>query len=246
MLRQKLMVSRKARTRAERWQANRHSRCDESAVQPQFSPEAVSLPPYSPLKARFRRTRGFMLTAAVLSLVLAAAAQQTTPPETDGPVSTQSTTPRIPPAPPVDPNNLPIPAGAPSDDFGLVAWCHGALRGHMELAAQINEVDQDQEAIGREYLKSYEAALTAAPQSRTADGARTAQAARETGYNSWASARTSQNRETQKFTYLGWQLPGRCEHATRRLGGGADLLGAAIARPSAEPPLPTGNPQTTP
>jgi hypothetical protein len=147
-------------------------------------------------------------------------------------------TPRIPAAPPTDPNNLPIPAGAPSDDFGLVAWCHGALRGHMELAAQINEVDQDQEAIGREYLKSYEVALTAA-QGRTPDGARVAEAARETGYNSWANARTSPNREVQKFTYLGWQLPGRCEHAAKRLG-------SPVATPSAEPPLPTGNPQTTP
>ena len=150
-----------------------------------------------------------MLSAAVFSVLLAAA-QQTTPPETDAPVSTQATTPRIPAAPPVDPNNLPIPAGAPADDFGLVAWCHGALRGHMALAAQINEVDQDQEAIGREYLKSYEAALTSAPQSKTADGSRVADAARQTGYNSWAAARTSQNRETQKFTYLGWQMPGRC------------------------------------
>jgi hypothetical protein len=104
----------------------------------------------------------------------------------------------------------------------------------------------DQEAIGREYLKSYEAALAAAPQGRTADGARNAQAARETGYNSWANARTAQNREVQKFTYLGWQLPGRCEHAAKRLGSNADLLGAAVATPSSEPPLPTGDPKTTP
>lgn len=186
-----------------------------------------------------------MLSAVVLSLLLAA--QQTPVPEADGPVATQRSTPRVPPGPPVDINNLPVPAGAPSDDFGLVAWCHGALRGHMELAEQIGESDEEQQTIGREYLASYDAALKAAPQSKTADGARTAAAARQTGYGTWAAARTAQNRETQKFTYLGWQLPGRCEHAAKRLGGNADLMGAAMATPvrTTERPSPTGDPSTT-
>jgi hypothetical protein len=117
----------------------------------------------------------------------------------------------------------------------------------MELAEQIGESDEEQQAIGREYLASYEAALKAAPQSRTADGARTAAAARQTGYATWAAARTAQNRETQKFTYLGWQLPGRCEHAAKRLSGNADLMGAAMAAPArtTERPSPTGDPRTT-
>ena len=188
-----------------------------------------------------------MLSAAAF-FVLLAAAQQPPAAEADAPVATQVTAPRIPAAPPVDINNLPIPVGAPSDDYGLVAWCHGALRGHMALAAQINEVDADQEAIGRQYLQSYEAALAAAPQSRTDEGARVAKAARETGYNSWAPARASQNRDTQKFTYLGWQLPGRCEHAAKRLSSNADLLGAAVAPRTAvrEVPQPTGDARTTP
>lgn len=191
-----------------------------------------------------------MLSAAVLSFLLAAA-QQTTPPAEDGPVATQRSTPRIPPGPPVDINNLPIPAGAPSDDFGFVAWCHGALRGHMELAKQIDESDEEQEAIGREYLRSYEEALSSAPRSRTTEGARAAAEAREVGYGAWAAARTAQNRETQKFTYLGWQLPGRCEHAAKRLASGSDVLGAAMASPAPtmtreDPPVPLGDPRTTP
>ena len=189
-----------------------------------------------------------MLSAIVLSLLLAA---QQTPPEADAPLATQRSTPTIPAGPPRDPNDLPIPAGAPSDDFGLVSWCQGALRGHMELAEQIGESDEEQQAIGRDYLRSYETALAAAPQGKTTEGARAGVAARETGYASWAAARTSQNRETQKFTYLGWQLPGRCEHAAKRLGSNADLLGAALATPAGapaatrEPPLPTGDPATS-
>src|SRR3954452_951350 len=27
----------------------------------------------------------------------------------------------------------PFPAGAPTDDYGLVGWCYGALAGHMDL-----------------------------------------------------------------------------------------------------------------
>ena len=30
---------------------------------------------------------------------------------------------------------VPSPGGAPTDDYGFVAWCRGALTGHMELAA---------------------------------------------------------------------------------------------------------------
>ena len=32
---------------------------------------------------------------------------------------------------------LPWPAGAPHDDYGLVAWCHGALTGYLDLHDQV-------------------------------------------------------------------------------------------------------------
>jgi hypothetical protein len=184
-----------------------------------------------------------MLSAAVLSLLLAA---QQTPPADDAPMATQRSTPRIPAGPPVDPNNLPLPAGAPADDFGLVAWCHGALRGHMALAAQIGETDEEQDTIGREYLKGYDAALTAAAQGKTKKGAAEAKAAREAGYNSWEAARTSSNPAIQKDTYLGWQLPGRCEHAAKRIAGNPNLFGAALTTPTVtvERPQPTPGPAT--
>ena len=184
-----------------------------------------------------------MLSAAVLSLMLLS---QQTPPTDDGPVATQRSTPRIPAGPPVDPTNLPIPAGAPSDDFGLVAWCHGALRGHMELAETIGELDEEQQTIGREYLRGYDLALAAAPQAKASGGAAEAAVARKTGYDSWESARTSGNRETQRYTYLGWQLPGRCEHAAKRISNNPNLFSAALTTPTAtvEAPQPTPAPAT--
>lgn len=188
-----------------------------------------------------------MLTVAALSILLAAAQPTPAPAESDAPVATQRSTPRVPPGPAIDVNNLPVPAGAPSDDFGLVAWCHGALRGHMELAKVVDEQDEELDTIGREYLKTYEQALAAAPQGRTPDGEKVATAAREAGYGSWSAARGSGNKETQRYTYLGWQLPGRCEHAAKRLTGGPGPS-AALAPPSvvSEPPLPTGDSRTTP
>ena len=181
-----------------------------------------------------------MLSAAVLSLLLLA--QQTPPSAYEGPVATQRQTPRIPTGPAVDPTNLPIPAGAPSDDFGLVAWCHGALRGHMELAERINESDEEQQSIGREYLKGYDLALAAASEGKTASGQSAAASARKAGYDSWESARTSGNRETQRYTYLGWQLPGRCEHAAKRISNNPNLFSSALTTPTAT----TDGPQPTP
>jgi hypothetical protein len=184
-----------------------------------------------------------MLSAAVLSLLLLA---QQTPSPSDEPVATQRSTPRIPAGPAVDPTNLPIPAGAPSDDFGLTAWCHGALRGHMELAKTVGEHEEELDAIGREYLQGYDKALAVSDEGTTAAGKQTAAAARKTGYDSWASARTSANKETQRYAYLGWQLPGRCEHAAKRISNNPNLFSAALTTPTmtSDGPQPMPSPAT--
>lgn len=171
-----------------------------------------------------------MLTTLV-SLALAAAAVVQ-----DAPVSTSPDAPRTQlVAPAAGPVESPLPSGAPADDFGLVAWCHGALRGHLELAEQIREtlpVDAEQQALGRQYLASYDAALAAAPQAKTSEGPLRVIQAKEAGYQRWAPARAAVDRQTQAFTYLSWQLPGRCDQAAQRLSANADLLGAALTGPS--------------
>lgn len=158
-----------------------------------------------------------MLSSLIASALLLSAQQATTPAE--APLATQA--PRATAASPrVDPATLPLPAGAPADDFGLVSWCQGALRGHLDLAERIKDtlpLDDAQQSIGRDYLQTYAAALAAAPQSRTARGQRASKAAHDKGYAGWASARNDANRDTQVYTYLGWQLPGRCEHAAAQL-----------------------------
>ena len=167
------------------------------------------------------------MLSTFISAVLAAASLQ------DGAVATAPHVQPSQPAPPAAASTeAPLPAGAPSDDFGLVAWCHGALRGHLELAEQIKDtlpLDAEQQSLGREYLQTYDAALAAAPQAKTSDGPLRATRANEAGYVRWSPARAALNRQTQTFTYLSWQLPGRCDQAAKRLSSNSDLMGAAIA-----------------
>jgi hypothetical protein len=168
----------------------------------------------------------------------------------DAPVATSPTAPRTEVvAPPAQPVEAPLPSGAPADDYGLVAWCHGALRGHLELAEEIKDtlpVDEEQQGLGREYLKTYEDALAASAQAKTSEGLLRATQARDSGYQRWNAARASTSRQTQTFSYLGWQLPGRCDQAAQRLASGGDLLSAALRGAGTPTPAATPAPVETP
>lgn len=148
----------------------------------------------------------------------------------------------------------PIPPGAPTDDYGLVAWCYGALSGHMAMYDQVKpdldalsndpsraELDSQQQAAGREYLALYQRALNtadaASPRSRRSEGER----ARASGEAIWGPARNAVDPKTRMWSWLMWELPGRCETAANRLQANADLSAPAVARPDAQPaPPPAG------
>ena len=119
-----------------------------------------------------------------------------------------------------------IPAGAPKDDFGFVAWCDGVLAGHMDLAERVQSVlplDPVQQKIGQAYLQAYEKALTGSKEGKTEAGRKRAEAAREIGWKNWGPARKA-NKQLAADTYLAWQLPGHCEKAAIRLSGDQDLF----------------------
>lgn len=128
---------------------------------------------------------------------------------------------------------VPVPAVAapssppPETDFELVAWCHGVLSGHMQLAERIQEVeplDEVQQRIGNVYLRGYEEALGASPDAKMADGESRAVAARSAGLGNWRPAMETPDIRLAADSYLAWQLPGRCEHAAKRLAGRDDLF----------------------
>lgn len=126
----------------------------------------------------------------------------------------------------------PLPAGAPSDDYGLVNWCAGALSGHMMLYRQVKPeldalpdpspketaaLDADQIKAGREYLALYKKAIDAAEKASPRVIADRGLAMRRQGDSIWTAARNTPDGKTRMWTWLGWELPGRCETAAERL-----------------------------
>lgn len=188
----------------------------------------------------------------LLALALLAAAQQD-----EGPVQTAPAPEAITPQQAATP--LPgeaefTPPGAPQDDYGFVAWCHGVLSGHRELASLIRpQLDSDADAkaleddlqtIGNEYLQSYQEALIYAEGTKPRASTERAMAAREAGYAKWRDALAAASNggatpDGRKIdlagTYVAWSLPGRCEHATKRLMEGDDLLSAAYRLDRSKP-----------
>jgi hypothetical protein len=195
-----------------------------------------------------------MVIASFFALVMAAAAA-------DEPVATSPTArpAQAPaavsaPAPTGPPRDAEIPASAPGDDYGFVAWCHGALSGHMELHDRVKpELDKvspggdDTELAkaGTEYLSLYAAALkeaeAASPQNIHDRGVE----ANAAGYRIWAAARAAEPR-TQMWSYLMWELPPRCEIAAKRLEQNSSLLGQALRSDTRPPPGPVGRREVAP
>lgn len=129
----------------------------------------------------------------------------------------------------------PVPPGAPTDDYGFVNWCWGALNGHMALYPrvrdQLNPADYDSDqqmlAAGREYLHLYEQAVLAADRATPRSRASEAEAGRRAGANVWAGNERA-DATTLKWAFVGWSLPGRCEAIARRLLSNSELMAPAL------------------
>jgi hypothetical protein len=166
------------------------------------------------------------------------------------------TNPPPAPAAAVEPE-YPIPSGAPSDDYGLVAWCYGALASHMALydkvipeverievsiakipgaaPADMNSYAVQQEA-GRDMLKQFrramEAAERASPKPISTYGAQ----ALKQGGTVWSMFKPS-DRKLLAREWMSWGLPGRCLQTSERLEARSGLFGQALSfnSPGARP-----------
>ncbi|HEY4028847.1 MAG TPA: hypothetical protein VGM25_00760 [Caulobacteraceae bacterium] len=162
----------------------------------------------------------------------------------------------------------PVPPGAPSDDYGFVSWCSGALTGHMALYQQVKPeldalpdprpketaaLDADQMKAGNEYLGLYKKATDAAEKASPRPIGERGASERQRGAAIWDTARNATDKKAAMWTYLSWELPGRCETAAERLyeksllsaqALGIDLVGGSSAAsnkavtPSVEAPAP--------
>ena len=126
----------------------------------------------------------------------------------------------------------PVPAGAPSDDYGFVNWCTGALSGHMTLYRVVKPeldalpdprpqesaaLDAAQTQAGREYLELYRKATEAAEKASPRPIGERGLTERRRGNAIWGTVRNSTDRKAVMWTWLSWELPGRCETAAERL-----------------------------
>ena len=126
----------------------------------------------------------------------------------------------------LSPSTLEEPRGpyieeAPKDDIARVAWCRGALEGHMELAkhvASITPYDEKLVTIGTSYTRAYDSALALSIEAQTDNGQAKILEARNLGKSHWDLAFQAQIKSAA-WAYDTWQLPGDCEHAAVRISG---------------------------
>ena len=162
-----------------------------------------------------------------IALLLAAALAQTTPAN---------------PAPSVE--DVAAASTLPKDDYGLVAWCHGALAGQLELdpiahadmisiegkakVAARAKSDAEMEKDRRAYLHDYERALAAAEKASPTAIHQYGVESELSGYKLWGATRQKQ----PIWRMLDWGMwdpnDAGCGDAAKRLYNKATLFGEAL------------------
>lgn len=115
----------------------------------------------------------------------------------------------------------PLPRGAPEQDYPLVAWCDALVSGHVRLGETLtdrNPEDLDIMRLGRLEAVDFRGALAAAEPRQSAATKAAARAAAAAAAARWTPllAQTDEAARSQSFG-LFFGLPGRCEHAARRI-----------------------------
>jgi hypothetical protein len=155
------------------------------------------------------------------------------------------------------PPEAPWPAGVPHDDYQLVAWCYGVLRGYLELHDQVMpevtriettfrppgrklsddlKVYADMQKAGTKQLKQFQAALVAAEKASLRPINTIGAAAVQKGRGVWdGGPAITKARLAQEW--MSWALPARCETTAKALEERATLMGASF-RVNSEPQPP--------
>ncbi len=115
----------------------------------------------------------------------------------------------------------PLPRGAPSADYPLVAWCDALVTGHADLGETLtSRAPEDVELVrlGRLEAQDFRSALAAAAPRQSATSKAEAEQAVAAVKAQWAPLTANPDAEARSQSFgLFFGLPGRCEHAARRL-----------------------------
>jgi hypothetical protein len=123
-----------------------------------------------------------------------------------------------------------LPPGAPENDYSLVAWCEALVSGHVQTGESLSSTDElDLRLIelGRTEAASFRDALDAGRQYQSPEALTEAQAAADGARRMWAPILAADQATRNETFGLFFGLPGRCEHAARRIS-----LGITDAPPS--------------
>ena len=175
-----------------------------------------------------------LLAAGPSNLVLA---QADAPPAPEAPVATTDASASTQAnADAVAKGEDPFPTGAPTDDYGFVAWCYGALSGHLALydkvLPEVRRIEAEfpdsktpidrvmdgytvQHQRGQRLLVVWSSALdrqdaagNAASADRAADIAK--------GQDVWTGSDTAEPKQLAQL-WMSWALPGRCRSTAAKL-----------------------------
>ncbi len=113
----------------------------------------------------------------------------------------------------------PIPANVPADDFGFVNYCHGLIDGHVQLGETLGDAaDAELMRLGRLERQDFQTAVQAGAARRSAAEIATGRAAYERAMARWQPYLTNADADDRQAGFdLFFGLPGRCEHAARRV-----------------------------
>ena len=116
----------------------------------------------------------------------------------------------------------PMPRGAPESDYPLVAWCEALVNGHVALGETLTNsdpLDLDIIRLGKLEAADFRSALNAAESRQTAASRAAAQAAAAEATAKWTPLIGQEEAVRSQAFGLFFGLPGRCEHAARRIRG---------------------------
>jgi hypothetical protein len=150
--------------------------------------------------------------------------------------------------------NTASPSAAPTDDYGYVSWCYGALGGYVELYDQVMpEVTRIEKAFpgpdgveaslktypemraqARGDLKTFTAAITAAEKASPRPISEYGRAAINKGRSVWAGSDTA-NKARLAQVWMSWSPPNDCEGRAKALEKRSNILGKALIYNTAKP-----------
>ena len=131
-----------------------------------------------------------------------------------------------------------LPPGAPTGDYALVAWCEALVAGHVQTGESLDttdELDLRLIELGRVEQTSFRAALDAGRAFQSPEAIAEAAAAADGARRMWAPILAGDTALRDETFGLFFGLPGRCEHAARRISQNITTPPATLADVGMEP-----------